>query len=178
MPRRLFTLASALSLAVCLTVCVLWVRSYWRSDAWNWGTRSGRAGVASLQGRLSVGWLVVPPAGLVRIPRGQIVESVPADEAARTAVKPGWSFAMVQATRVRQPGLTYQEVRVPYWLLAMAAGVLPAIWVRRGSRGGRLLLRGLCPACGDDLRATPEKSGALLDRCPECGATPGASIPA
>ena len=30
--RRLFTLASAVSLVLCAAVCVLWVRSYWRAD--------------------------------------------------------------------------------------------------------------------------------------------------
>ena len=80
-------------------------------------------------------------------------------------MKPGWSFAMVQAARVQMPGLTAQDVRIPYWLLATAAGVLPALWVWRRSRDGRLRLLGLCPACGYDLRATP-------GRCPECGAVP------
>ena len=34
---------------------------------------------------------------------------------------------------------------------------------------------GLCPACGYDLRATPEGGGPLLARCPECGAVPAPS---
>ncbi len=54
---------------------------------------------------------------------------------------------------------------VPCWFLCAVTAVLPlrylaaALWRRR--RNDRL--PGRCPACGYDLRATP-------DRCPECGA--------
>lgn len=52
----------------------------------------------------------------------------------------------------------------PFWVLAVATGVLP------GTRLGKVIARrwwqrrnpGLCRRCGYDLRATPE-------RCPECG---------
>jgi hypothetical protein len=56
-------------------------------------------------------------------------------------------------------------VGVPYWFL-LTATAAPAVWC-----AARLLFRkrrhgaGLCPTCGYDLRATP-------DRCPECGAIP------
>ena len=33
MRRKLFTLAAALSAALCVAACVLWVRSYWAGDA-------------------------------------------------------------------------------------------------------------------------------------------------
>ena len=71
----------------------------------------------------------------------------------------------MQVTRVKQWGLVADDVRVPYWLLAVVTGVLPAAWLRRRRRERRTRLLGLCPRCGYDLRATP-------GRCPECGKVP------
>ena len=53
----------------------------------------------------------------------------------------------------------------PSWFVAGLLAIVPAVWLRR-RRGIRRRCRlGLCPACGYDLRATP-------DRCPECGIVP------
>ena len=61
----------------------------------------------------------------------------------------------------------YHGVKVPLWFIATTAAGLPLfrgvalLQVRRGK------VRGRCPRCGYDLRATP-------GRCPECGAVAGA----
>ena len=61
-----------------------------------------------------------------------------------------------------------RDLRLPHWVLVLLLGFLPA---RRGWKVARnrhragCIERSLCPACGYDLRATP-------DRCPECGAVP------
>jgi hypothetical protein len=78
----------------------------------------------------------------------------------------GPSGPMSNAARiyVRQLNGT-RSLIVSWWVLLLASSVLPALWVRgywvlsRKERRNRL---GLCPNCGYDLRATP-------DRCPECG---------
>jgi hypothetical protein len=51
---------------------------------------------------------------------------------------------------------------VSHWLAALLLLVPPALWVRRFRIERRARMVGRCPACGYDLRATP-------DRCPECG---------
>jgi hypothetical protein len=52
---------------------------------------------------------------------------------------------------------------VPYWLIAVGLGTLPACAATAGVRRRRRERAvGLCRACGYDLRATPQK-------CPECG---------
>jgi hypothetical protein len=74
-----------------------------------------------------------------------------------------------------EPRITYHSrdrtLTLPYWAPLVAGAALPLIVLRRASRQRRrrrAARRGLCPKCGYDLRATP-------DRCPECGATPEAA---
>ena len=58
-----------------------------------------------------------------------------------------------------------QLLSAPHWALALVTAALPMIklrtWARRRRRARRCAAD-LCPTCGYDLRATP-------DRCPECG---------
>ena len=60
------------------------------------------------------------------------------------------------------------DVTCPYWLPLLVSSALPALWLWATIRRARRPKEGLCPACGYDLRATP-------DRCPECG-TAGAGM--
>lgn len=61
---------------------------------------------------------------------------------------------------------------VPFWFIAFISILPPARWYLGRRREGRTCRAGLCPGCGYDLRATP-------DRCPECGSTPvAARLPA
>jgi hypothetical protein len=59
----------------------------------------------------------------------------------------------------------FWSVSAPHWamLLALVAAPLAAVGTRLRRRRRRS--RGLCPACGYDVRAS-------RDRCPECGALP------
>jgi hypothetical protein len=60
----------------------------------------------------------------------------------------------------------YYAVGFPFWFLALASAFTS---YRLRPRRRRHI--GLCPACGYDLRATPEK-------CPECGAAARGGAPA
>ncbi len=69
------------------------------------------------------------------------------------------------------PGVFFgQALIVPLGYLAVLFAILPLlwlVWLRKRSRSHRVR-RGLCGACGYDLRGSTNKAAA----CPECGATP------
>jgi hypothetical protein len=68
-------------------------------------------------------------------------------------------FARVHRADART---TLDTVMLPLWAPATVTGGIGVAGAVIARRQRRMILRGLCPACGYDLRATPE-------RCPECG---------
>ena len=64
----------------------------------------------------------------------------------------------------RSGGWRFQghRVRAPFWSLALVSAIPAAVVMRRRAIRWRRARRGLCVACGYDLRAS-------TGRCPECG---------
>ena len=176
--RRLFTLCSALSLLLCVGVCVLWVRSYRTQDVLYAGPPERQFCAYAAGGLLDVstwryeGEMTAEQAASRRVVH---VKSVPFDPADGHAV----DLLSERATaRLRLGDFRYLDLDgafptmadfvvcvVPLWLPAVALSTAPATWLGtrlRKRRRGRARV-GLCPACGYDLRASP-------GRCPECGA--------
>jgi hypothetical protein len=145
MRRRLFSILSALSLLLCVAVVVLWVRSYIMPDAVAW-TGAGRL----------IEWSIHSKRGRIGIEGIQTSNSV-ATAASRWTWDSGDSF---------WAPWDWPDGAVPYWHLFIYTGALPLVWWTVYGRHAVLrryrVTRRLCPSCGYDLRATPE-------RCPECG---------
>jgi hypothetical protein len=76
--------------------------------------------------------------------------------------------ARISAHAIARPATRELQYTVHYLWVVAATGALAAArgfaFVRRLRRERQAWLVGRCPACGYDLRATP-------DRCPECGST-------
>ena len=165
--RRLRHLLTALSLLLCAAIAAAWARSAWHGDL-----RRGTFGqqpplpfveLKSERGAVALTYMPASPYGPFwqreswRHPRrwfgyGFLCYSMPYPPQARPAGA-GPSFG------------TYYRVQAPYWSLLTAAALLPAWQTFRSARArytSRASRTTLCPQCGYDLRATP-------DRCPECG---------
>ena len=179
MKRRLFRFLSVVSLVLCMATCVLWVRSYWIHDGFQWyRSRSEGFEWASLiatQGRIVIS---------AERDNRFLTDISPPPESdsyfrAEGSKEPEWSISPLSTWRCaglvygRQSDVAeYPEVRIeliiPSWMPVVAAAIALACNLFRYTRGfvkGRRRDRGRCPSCGYDLRAT-------LDRCPECGKIP------
>jgi hypothetical protein len=173
--RWVFNCLAAASLLLCLATAVLWVRSYWVRDdfdavrpavpdyEYNLALIRYGCSVTSNEG-FFYGWIGCsdPPRDQPAPPWNFRLSQMAADS---PELLPRFEFATGRETSEGHAFNMWHWL-VPTWSLVLAFAVLPTIVafrqiraVRRRRRRSRL---GLCPACGYDLRATP-------DRCPECG---------
>ena len=174
--RHVFTLASALSLVLCIAAAVFGVRSMSARDDIRF-KRYGRT------------YALATELGHVQIdnrPQIQEFEDRRMRKVADLHRAEAEFIASVQAGKYKgdpdeelrrreteyaavwmqsPPELVEHGVNLAWF--AFLGSILPLLWCRRWVRGWRyrrLLARaGRCRRCGYDLRATP-------DRCPECGA--------
>ena len=150
MRRRLFNLAAAVSLAVCLVTAAVWVGAF--GNIRMVYSRPIYTASGGVDGRT----MVVPTKHYVWIMVGQ----------PKIFMRPGTRFerwALPGVVVERMSGRTRgYHVEVSYWLL-LCCGALPVgAWLMWRRTLGRRAVNGFCLACGYDLRATP-------GRCPECG---------
>lgn len=186
MRRKLFNLAAAVSLALFVATVVLWVRSRGhleqvriRYARWPKADQSRRVHVIfswySNTLRLRVIDSALTPDHFrgwsnerlddfrERRPPGLRVEFDGEDVTREmNGYRPGFAARYYPDTD-RPPAYGDQYVlAVRPWLPTLLSAALPAIWMYRFVRTRRARRRSVCPTCGYDLRATP-------DRCPECG---------
>lgn len=72
-----------------------------------------------------------------------------------------WGYRATYGTQMPN---RFWSIQVPLWAPLLILAVLPARRARRAAARWRRVRRGLCAACGYDLR------GSAASRCPECGA--------
>jgi hypothetical protein len=154
--RHLFTLSSAVSLLLCVATAVLFVHSGFRYVYLSVGATPAHVHweLGSTRGRIYFA-RVADPNGFRNLPGWRLGGGPGAGPAAWS-----WRLGGFDAYHRASPpqGPDFRQYVVPHYFLALVALVLPVRWwtSRRASSPG------LCPACGYDLRASPE-------RCPECG---------
>ena len=185
--RRLFNFLAILSLLCCLATVALWVRSYWRADAY-WQRKPGEMadqyfGIRVMPGRVVFFSLRSPPDPSNQLKDWARHPPVQLPSYAYWADKDrpfdsrwlkrsrflGFGFSRYDNTRDYASSgvevVTLSNVWFPHWFPALLFAILPTIRLVKILRTRRRHRAGLCPTCGYDLRATPE-------RCPECGHVP------
>jgi len=178
--RRVFSLASALSLLLCVAVVFLWGESYSVTDDLGWQTRVGTTGISrwglkTLDGLAAIHHTIdddppyternhvrqPPPKGFVwdsfalQLPDHSLYSIIIGSHNIL-------GFGLGDRDRGFFGGTAKRWVVFPLWLPTVLFAFLPTWWAWSWWQRKRRRAYGECPTCGYDLRATP-------DRCPECG---------
>jgi hypothetical protein len=173
--RKLFNLATTISLVLCMGTVALWVSSFLAWPRLDYSKRDTRHGVFT-------GWVVSSSIGRVGVYRTRSWQKLDGEDRATwnwyaVPQNPlplrerlglvGPSFEFRNKPFGGATAIHYWSLNVPYWVLLLALVVLPIFWMVQCRRMTLRRAQFRCLCCGYDLRATP-------DRCPECGrlATP------
>ena len=166
MKRRIFRIVSAMSLLLCLSCLAMWVWSgLWSDNLIVYGV--GRTSAFTSEcGNLTLWTESRRPPALRE--DAWVWQVFPKSQT--------WylNWPRYQASTATRNSSVFSErsLRLPYWMLTLATGIVPGLWLRSwwscyGVRKRRHA--GRCEMCGYDLRATPH-------RCPEYG-TPALTQP-
>jgi len=196
--RRLVKGLAALSLLLCISTVVVWIRSYFDTDILTWTYNSslnlntlktvcGKGGIALYFRSYGNPQAVVPDVRLIDPGDFDTYEDMlylpgvhlsreaaqypylPPHRFAYSRMATKWGFQLV-VSNVSDPmcAIGVRSLTMPLLVPTLLFSALPIAAMFRR----KLWLSnrsGTCIACGYDLRATPE-------RCPECGTVPKAKI--
>jgi hypothetical protein len=179
--RILLNSLTLLSLLLCLATLVLWPRSYFANDWLHFvipphGRQWTQYSVSSNKGSVFVSYYnfrfksdselqdFIRPR---EAPAGFSYQGYPPRDnyylTGSRLRRLGFMLEPEYGTREATGLYSFPRAAVPHWFVGLLSAALPAsrlyLILHRRRRRKRL---GLCPVCGYDLRATP-------DRCPECG---------
>jgi hypothetical protein len=182
--RFLLNAATVLSLTVCLTTLVFWARGYFANDwlhyvtfrqARHWTQYSLTSNKGSIyfsyfDYRFNTDAQFQDYARLREAPEGFSYQGYPPRDndylTGSRMRRLGFLFNAQYDTPDARGSYSFPRAAFPHWSVALLTAALPALRLylalHRRRQQNRL---GLCPSCGYDLRATP-------DRCPECGHVP------
>ena len=182
MRRFVLSMIGVTSVLLAAAIAALWVRSQWAGDAVRW---SGPATIAGID--LREFHAVRTGDGLVCWYTEYWREPAAKPSPLKYEREQPYELRPYASPGLGRLGFTYHNhfvaddenlltlgqrvVCAPLWLPLALSLVVPGHWmVRRAASRKRDRRRssGLCPACGYDLRGTPE-------HCPECGLVPRAA---
>jgi hypothetical protein len=166
--RKLFNLAAAVSLVLCVATVALWIASYFVGMGAEWVSPSASLAldVGCSFGTMSIAKTehAAPDATLARLRGFSYYVHAPRPPLPQLAQLVGpfarfdFRFGGFAIFFYGPPDPHGTSVLWPCWAAALVTSILPVAWfITRKKPAGNL-----CRNCGYDLRATP-------DRCPECG---------
>jgi len=157
-----YTIASVISLLLCVATAVLWVRSYTRYDEVRLGVERNETAevflIASDNGGVLLFTDSKPLADTFK--PGMTWTTRPINRAAKMPAT-FWARHNFDALNWNYTWMIARGVEVPHWLVVILTAVLPAVFVWRSWR--RPSGQARCSTC--DYNLTGNTSGV----CPECG---------
>jgi hypothetical protein len=181
--RIILIAATLFSLLLCLATLALWIRSYWRHDVRLTKFGPTQRSVELVRGALHV-YRIDTAYAYPAADQGVHWYSAPVFptdtiDGRYQARARAWQlagFAVIEGDAregmiyAGEPPIPYRAVVIPLWAIATPFAALAGFGAMRLRARRSRARQGLCPTCGYDCRATP-------DRCPECGANKGDSPP-